>query len=64
MPEDTKLLTPDDVEREYQIRKGTQAAMRHRKQIPYVQIGPRLPRYRRCDLDAWIAARAVAPGQR
>ena len=60
MPEDTEFLTPDDVERIYRIKKGTQAAMRSLRQIPFIQVGPRMPRYRRADLEGWLTARSVS----
>lgn len=56
----TELLTPDDVERDYKIAKNTQKAYRSRRLIPFIQVGPRMPRYRRADLEAWIESRAVA----
>jgi hypothetical protein len=62
MTEDDELLTPGDVERLYGLKLGTQASMRSRRQIPFVQLAPRTPRYRRSDLRAWISARAVPAG--
>jgi hypothetical protein len=66
-PSSATLLTPEDVEAEFRIAKTTQAAMRSRRQIPFVLVGPRMPRYRRAEIDAWLAARAVpmkAPASR
>ncbi|MDX2092506.1 MAG: helix-turn-helix domain-containing protein [Kofleriaceae bacterium] len=70
MPDDTKnpaapasiereLLTPDDVEKMYGLKTNTQATLRHRKLIPHVKLGPRTPRYRKADLDMWVASRVV-----
>lgn len=57
---DEQFLTDVDVERIYQIKRGTQRVWRQRKLIPYVRLGGgRLIRYRRSDMDAWVAARAV-----
>ena len=55
-----EYMTPDDFEKELGIPKATQAVMRHRKKVPYVQLAPRTPRYRRSDIEKWVADRAVA----
>lgn len=61
-PPDDEVLTPEEFERVYKITRGTQAVMRHRRQLPYYQLGGgRLIRYRRSECDAWFAARAVKP---
>lgn len=54
-----KLLTPADVKRLYGLSDGQQSAMRARKEIPYVDLGPRRPRYLLSDLEAFFAARSV-----
>jgi hypothetical protein len=54
------LLTPEEVEAEFKIARSTQASMRSRRQIPFVLIAPRMPRYVRSELIAWIEARRVA----
>lgn len=56
---DDELLTPDDVEERFKMAKSTQAAMRSRRQIPFILIGPRMPRYRRSEIVAWLADRAM-----
>lgn len=57
-----EVLTPEDVEVQYQIKRGTQAAMRSRGQIPFLKLGGgRIVRYRRSEIEAWLSARAVAP---
>lgn len=54
------LLTPVDLEREYRIDRGTQKALRARRQIPFVRLGGgRLIRYERSAITRWIASRAV-----
>jgi hypothetical protein len=58
MPED-EILTPEDVVRLFKIPRGTQASMRHRRVIPYFNLSKRLPRYRRSELEAWLASKAV-----
>jgi predicted DNA-binding transcriptional regulator AlpA len=58
------LLTPDDVEGLFKIAKATQAAMRSRREIPFVLVGPRMPRYRRSEITAWLAERTVPAGPR
>lgn len=54
-----EILTPDEIEEEFKIAKSTQAAMRSRRQIPFLMVGPRMPRYRRSEVMAWLAERAV-----
>lgn len=51
-----ELLTDKDVERLYQIGRGTQKTLRARGQIPFVRIGGRMVRYEPSALAAWIAA--------
>jgi predicted DNA-binding transcriptional regulator AlpA len=58
---DDQLLTPEQVEALYKISRSTQAAMRSRRQIPFLLVGPRMPRYVRSELLAWLNARRVAP---
>lgn len=58
-PGDAELLTDADVSRLFAIKPGTLRALRHRGQIPFVRLGGRIIRYRRAELDAWIAAHAV-----
>lgn len=54
------ILTVEDVEREYKIKRGTQGAMRSRRQIPFFRLGGgRLIRYRRADIEAWLSSRSV-----
>lgn len=54
------VLTPEDVERDYQIKRGTQGAMRSRGEIPFLKLGGgRLVRYRRSEIEAWLNARSV-----
>jgi hypothetical protein len=56
---DDQLLTPDDLERWLKIRKTTQASMRSRGQLPFVQLAPRTPRYDRRAIVRWLAERRV-----
>ena len=55
-----EYLTPDEFEAIYKVPKSTQSSMRSRRQIPFVMLGPRTPRYRRSDIEAWLADRTVA----
>jgi len=43
------------------LSKGTLYAMVSRRQIPHVRLGPRLVRFSRAELDAWLDARTVMP---
>jgi hypothetical protein len=54
-----ELLTPDEFEKQYKVAKSTQASMRSRRQIPFLLLGPRTPRYRRSEIVAWIAGRHI-----
>lgn len=55
-----ELLTPDDVERLFQIKRGTQKSLRRRRQMPFLQLGGgKLIRYRRSDIEAWLESRSV-----
>jgi len=59
-PGDSELLTDDDLTRLTAIKRGTLRALRSRGQIPYVRLGGgRIIRYRRADIEQWIASRAV-----
>lgn len=55
-----EILTPEDVEREYKLKRGTQDSMRSRGQIPFFRLGGgKIIRYSRRDLTAWLADRMV-----
>ena len=54
-----EYLTPDEFEAIYKVPKSTQSSMRSRRQIPFVLLGPRMPRYRRSDIEAWLSKRTV-----
>ena len=57
-----ELLTDREVSAITKIPTGTLASRRSRGGgPPFVQLGPRTPRYSRTALMAWIAARAVRP---
>lgn len=59
-----EYLTPEEFEAIYKVPKSTQSSMRSRRQIPFVLLGPRMPRYRRSDIEAWLADRSVATNDR
>lgn len=54
-----ELITPRELEETWKIARATQASLRHRRAIPFVMVGPRTPRYRRADLERWMAEHAV-----
>lgn len=57
------LLEPSDVAEQYNLATGTLGYWRFAdKGPPYLRLGPRAIRYRRSDLEAWLAAREVRPG--
>jgi hypothetical protein len=56
------LLDPSDVFGQYNIAIGTLAYWRSAGSgPPYIRLAPRVIRYRRGVLEAWIAAREVQP---
>lgn len=57
--DDPDLLTDADVGRLYQIKPATLRSLRHRRQIPFFRLAGRIVRYRKADLEAWLASRAV-----
>jgi excisionase family DNA binding protein len=59
MAED-EMLTYHAVSELLGIKLGTLYSMVARKEIPHVRLGPRLIRFRRSELDAWIRERSVA----
>ncbi|MCX5744016.1 MAG: helix-turn-helix domain-containing protein [Proteobacteria bacterium] len=64
-PELDAFLTPEDVERIYQIKRGTQGVLRARRQIPFLRLGGgKIIRYSRSELAAWAAVRSIAVGER
>ncbi len=49
------------------LPKGTLYSLVHRRQIPHIRLGPRLVRFRRTDVAAWMAQGSVTvaePSQR
>ena len=52
-----ELLTPEYLERRWGLSRVTQASMRAREQIPFVMLGPRMPRYRRGEVEIWLETR-------
>ncbi len=54
-----EYLTPDEFEQIYKVAKSTQSSMRSRRQLPFVMLGPRMPRYRRSDIETWLTKRSV-----
>ncbi len=58
-----ELLTPEELEEQWKIPRATQASMRSRGVIPFILIGPRTPRYRRADIEKWLAARVAGHAQ-
>ena len=46
-------LTPEELEKEFSIRRSTQAKMRMSGRIPYHKIG-KYVRYKRTDINKWL----------
>lgn len=49
-----KLLTYDDVAREYGFNPSTLRVWVVRRRIPFVRLGPRMVRFERAALERWI----------
>lgn len=58
---DHKLLTYTQASDEYGIPVGTLHSLVYQRRIPVVRFGPRFIRFRRADLDLWIAGHSVDP---
>jgi hypothetical protein len=56
------LLTEQQAAERLGVRPATLAVWRHRRVgPPFIQVGPRVPRYDADALEGWIAERAVRP---
>ena len=53
-------LSPEDLEKEFGIKKSTQAKLRMKKIIPYSKIGTKIVRYNRNDIDQWLTDAKIA----
>ena len=72
MPDGPKLSEPDkafdeiltyaDVCRRYKLKRGTLYCWVSQGSIPHVRLGPRTVRFRRSDLEQWLAERTVGSG--
>ncbi len=60
-PKDLELLTPEAVARLLGCGLQTLAAWRSTRKVdlPYVKVSPQIVRYRRLDVERFIAARVV-----
>ncbi len=59
-----RLLTYDELAERLGCRKDHVFALARDKQLPVVYIGPRQPRVRESDVEAFIAARTVPAAPR
>ena len=41
------------------LKLGTLYALVHARRIPHIRLGPRLVRFRPCELEAWVRAHSV-----
>ncbi len=48
-------LSPDDFEKEFSIKKSTQAKLRMNGKIPYSKIGSKIVRYSRTKINQWLS---------
>ena len=58
-----EMMTYDQVAVLLSVPKGTLYSWRSRGLIPYVRVGRRLIRFRRSELEAWLAGKSVYPQQ-
>ena len=57
---ESDIMTSEDVEREFKIKRGTQGAMRSRGQIPFHRLGSgKIIRYSRQELSEWFTLSTV-----
>ena len=61
MTDHDKLLTPQDLATYLNIPVGSVFSLTSRKQVPFVRIGRRCPRYRTSEIMAWLASRSSSP---
>ncbi len=54
------VLTDEQLAAELAVEPRTLRLWRHCRGLPFVKITPRVIRYRRADIDAWLARRRVA----
>ena len=62
MANDNNLLTYGDVERITGVPRTTWRVWVHLQRVPHVRFGPRTVRFRRAEIERWIAEHAVAAG--
>ncbi|MBI3183142.1 MAG: helix-turn-helix domain-containing protein [Myxococcales bacterium] len=56
-----EMLNYADAARMIGVPVGTLYSWVGRQQIPHVRLGPRLVRFRRAEIDAWLAQKHVPP---
>ena len=61
MDNDDDLLTYPEAEKFLHIKRGTLYGLVAEKRIPHVRFGPRLVRFSRAALRAWVGSRSVGP---
>jgi excisionase family DNA binding protein len=54
-----EMMSYDEASEFLGILKNTLYCMVSRQQIPHFRLGPRFVRFRRCELEEWLDARAV-----
>ena len=55
------LLTYAEASKHLNIKLGTLYALVSEERVPHVRLGPRLVRFSRSGLDAWLQQHAVVP---
>lgn len=57
MDDGDRLLNPEELAAYLNVPKGTVFSLTCRGQIPVTRLGPRTPRYRVSDIDAWLESK-------
>jgi excisionase family DNA binding protein len=57
----TQLMSYHDVAERLGVTTAVVRKWVERKMIPHLRLGERTVRFREDEIDAWVAARAVAP---
>lgn len=56
-------LTYAELEQHIGVKTGTLYSWVSRRVIPFVRVGPRVVRFRRTEIDAWLEEHSVRPDE-